>query len=145
MAIYTGRLTDPAWRSLQSRSVEVIITLEKFTGGISEDRLFATREVRTTPDADGFFSVDIVSSEALRGSPWYRIAVTWLDSAGSYSRVDLGRFFARSGGGPISDMGGEVNWAPAQAVWQEEVPEDLPLGWLWFQDNDQGIVYRRVE
>ncbi|WP_030143865.1 hypothetical protein [Mycetocola saprophilus] len=142
MAIYSGRITDPALSALANLSPALYFRLDRPSYGLSGGKMLTTRPVKADLKADGSFTVELVSMEEIAGQAKYIASVTWLDEAGNYQAQDLFSFFAQQGGGDITDGANGEGWSPAHVFWQAERPDPWPAGWIWV-DSTTGDVNRR--
>ncbi len=142
MAVYTGTLVDCGLASLAPYAPQLEFILSQESFALSTNHVLTRRPVRVTPASNGSFTVNLVPNDDIQGSTTYLMRAVWLDSAGSFTSLDLYEIYARTGGGPITNMQAASGaWNPAQVFWQPDQPNPWPRGWIWI-NSENGDVKR---
>ncbi len=144
MARYTGTLTDCGLASLTPfKPILKFVLIPEASFALVGNQLLTTRPVQVTPGTTGAFSVELVPNDEIRGNTKYLVRAEWLDPAGvAPTSLDVFEFFARAGGGDITEMAAAGPGMPAQVFWQSEQPDPWPPGWIWV-NSVTGDVKRR--
>ena len=141
-AVYTGNYVDCGLTALAAfqPKLEFVLSEESFS---MDGQLLSTRPVTVTPSATvGAFSVSLVPNDLIRGNTTYKIRATYLDAAGNFTSIDLFSFYAREGGGKVTDMM-PSGFIPALVFWQPTEPDPWPIGSIWVNSITDD-VRRRV-
>lgn len=129
MAIYTGKITDASFRAIGWTGLSLTARTETSSGDVSTaGRLIVTREVPVALEEDGSFSVNLIASDDIVGTPRYIVTATYLDNFGQYSRRDMFRFYARRSGGLIAQESID-NMPTTQFTWVGINPPPSPIPW----------------
>jgi hypothetical protein len=144
MALYTGNYLDVGLDSLAPFSPTITATLSRESFSKVGNRLLSRRPVEATLGSGGFFTLDLVPNDEILGNTYYELQATYLDAGSNFTRIDLFKIYARTGGGEITDMfePGYV-FKPAYVFWQDNEPDPWPVGWIWV-NKTSGDVNRRT-
>lgn len=115
MATVTGYYTDLALQPLNGRWPLLRFVLEQGTAlSALGGRVLSRKPVEVTPDARGFFSVDLIGNDQIQGTTTYALFADYLTEQGEMlASLDvLKGLVVRGVGGQISDMIPSVPPAP---------------------------------
>ena len=131
MPLVTGTLSDFGLSSLTQ--YQPVIVFMPSGVGFMGGRVLATRPIRVTPDAGGYFQVDLASTDTIEPAVWYGIQIQWLEPGGGYSYIDFeqSKLYVPTLGGNLPVLIDTPSTNQLMVIWQDTEPIPWPLGVVW--------------
>jgi len=131
MAIVSGTLSDFGLTPLAGFQPTIIFTPSGV--GVSGTRLLATRPIQVTPNPDGQFQLDLMSTDDITPATWYEVQIRWLEPSGGYSHIDFvdWKLFVPAAGGPLGNLLRAPSNNQLLVIWQATEPNPWPVGVVW--------------
>ena len=131
MPLITGTLSDFGLNTLSDYLPTIVFTPSSvaLVGG----RVLATRPIHVTPNAVGYFEVELAATDTLEPTVWYEMQVRWLEPGGGYSHIDFVdfRLHVPPQGGTLLDLLRTTTTNRLLVIWQEAEPNPWPVGVVW--------------
>ena len=105
IATVTGNIKDITGQGFPGLQPRIVFTPSG--PGVVGLSVFTTKPVvKTTSHAEGYFSVDLQSTENMRPVVYYQVSIDWLDSGGNFVSVDHidWKLYVPAAGGLLSDL-----------------------------------------
>lgn len=137
MPLVNGTLTDFGLDPMAGHAPR--ITFRPAAPGFNGLTVLATKAVDVTPAANGFFEVDLVSTDEIQPATHYVVQLHWTDTEPTRKdRVDTlpWKLFVPVSGGALGDLLA-VPANPAQ-VWVGTEPPADPEPGTWWYDPETG-------
>jgi hypothetical protein len=147
MPFVTGRTTDFHYNAMGNRGLQIVLTPSGTA--VSDERWFPSDPLYITPDGDGYWTYNLISTDFLRPLTWYIPSLRWLDSVGNYVRVDYPdwRLFVPAEGGAFADLvdhqGSPVN--SLMLISSDTPPVNIRPNQYWINTANGGSKLYRAE
>jgi len=135
MPVVTGNLDDILGVPLTEFNPRIRIELSEPV--VKDAYLFPTKPIYVTPEVDGSFSVNLISTDSMKPAAYYSMSVEWLDADNNFTGNDFlkWKLYVPAAGGDIGSLL-VLPWTPYLAWSGPEAPDGIPTARVLWLDTD---------